>query len=79
MYFDFLVDVPEDTGKISLNRRKGTVYVEYTYDRVYIPEKRYNVPKRTTIGKLSEDDQHCLLYYFCRDINETTLKTAEYT
>ena len=24
MYFDFLVKIPEDTGKISLNRRNGT-------------------------------------------------------
>jgi len=56
MYFDFLVKIPEGTGKISLNKRKGIAYVEYTYDRKYIPEKRYNIPKRTTIGKLSEED-----------------------
>lgn len=56
MYFDFLVKVPEGTGKISLNKRKGVSYVEYTYGRRYIPEKRYNIPKRTTIGKLSTDD-----------------------
>lgn len=57
MYFDFLVKIPEDTGKISLNKRAGTTYVEYTYGRRYIPEKRYNVPQRTTIGKMSQDDQ----------------------
>ena len=57
MYFDFLVKVPEGTGKITLNRRDGVSYVEYTYERRYIPEKRYNVPKRTTIGKLSDKDQ----------------------
>lgn len=56
MYFDFLVKIPEDTGKISLNKRDGTTYVEYTYSRRYIPEKRYNVPQRTTIGKMSQDD-----------------------
>lgn len=57
MYFDFLVKIPEDTGKISLNKRAGTTYVEYTYGRRYIPEKRYNVPQRTTIGKMSQDNQ----------------------
>ena len=38
MYFDFLVKIPEDTGKISLNRRNGTTYIEYTYGRRYVPE-----------------------------------------
>ena len=57
MYFDFLVKIPEDTGKISLNRRAGTTYVEYTYGRRYIPEKRYNIPQRTTIGKMCQNDQ----------------------
>lgn len=56
MYLDFLVKVPEKNGKISLNKRGGTTYVEYTYGRKYIPEKRYNIPQRTTIGKLSPDD-----------------------
>lgn len=56
MYFDFLVKIPEDTGKISLNKRKDTTYVEYTYGRRYIPEKKYNVPQRTTIGKVEPSD-----------------------
>ena len=56
MYFDFLVKIPEDTGKISLNKRKDTTYVEYTYNRKYIPEKHYNVPQRTTIGKVDISD-----------------------
>ncbi|HAX51929.1 MAG TPA: transposase [Lachnospiraceae bacterium] len=58
MYFDFLIEIPKDTGKISLNRRDGTSYVEYTYGRTYIPEKKYNVPKRTTIGKRSDTDSN---------------------
>ena len=56
MYFDILVKIPEDTKKISLNKRKGVTYVEYTYDRKYIPEKKYNVPLRTTIGKMDPSD-----------------------
>lgn len=57
MYFDFLVNIPKDKGKITLNRRGGIVYVEYTYGRKYIPEKRYNIPQRTTIGKVSSEDE----------------------
>ncbi len=56
MYLDFHVKIPENTGKISLNKRNGTTYVEYTYGRKYIPEKRYNVPQRTTIGKMDPND-----------------------
>lgn len=56
MYFDFLVKIPENTGKISLNKRAGTTYVEYTYGRKYIPEKKYNVPQRTTVGKMDLSD-----------------------
>lgn len=56
MYFDFLVKIPENTGKISLNKRGGTTYIEYTYGRRYVPEKKYNVPQRTTIGKMDTTD-----------------------
>ena len=56
MYYDFLIKIPERTGKISRNKRGDTTYIEYTYDRKYVPEKKYNVPMRTTIGKLSSDD-----------------------
>ena len=56
MYYNFLVKIPENTGKISYNKRKNATYVEYTYDRVYNPEKKYNIAKRTTIGKVSEED-----------------------
>ena len=41
MYFDFLVKIPEDTGKISLNRRNGTTYIEYTYGRRYVNFQRF--------------------------------------
>lgn len=56
MYYNFLVKIPENTGKITVNRRGDTTYIEYTYARKYIPEKKYNVPKRTTIGKQSKAD-----------------------
>ena len=55
MYFDFLVKIPENTKKISLNKRKGTAYVEYTYGRKYIPEKRYNMQGISTGRPASND------------------------
>jgi hypothetical protein len=57
MYFDYTVKIPQIKGKIYQNTIKGVVYISYEYDRVYIPEKKYNVPKRTTIGKRCEDDK----------------------
>ena len=49
----------ENTGKhrkISPTDETGTTYVEYTYGRRYVPEKKYNVPQRTTIGKMEPSD-----------------------
>lgn len=56
MYYDFLVKIPENTGRITVNRRGDTTYIEYTYARKYLSEKKYNVPQRTTIGKQSKAD-----------------------
>lgn len=56
MYYNFLVKIPENTGRISKNKHKGVTYIEYTYDRKYIPEKKYNVALRTTIGKMDTSD-----------------------
>lgn len=57
MYYDFLVKIPYESGKISKNRRGKTTYIEYTYGRKYIPEKKYNIPQRTTIGKMADSDE----------------------
>lgn len=56
MYLDYLVKLPENTGKITTNKKKDTTYVEYAYERKYDRAKKYTVSKRTTIGKLSKDD-----------------------
>lgn len=56
MYDNKLVEIPKDTGKITFNKRGNTTYVEYTYDRIYDPAKKYNRAKRTTIGKMSEEN-----------------------
>lgn len=56
MYYDFKVKIPEVKGKIYERMIKGVVYINYEYDRIYKPDKKYNIPKRTTIGKKCEDD-----------------------
>ena len=56
MYLDFKVKIPEIKSKIFENPIKGVTYISYEYDRVYKPEKKYNIPKRTTIGKRCDDN-----------------------
>lgn len=61
MYLDFKVKIPKIKGKIYEKTIKGVTYINYEYDRIYKPEKKYNIPKRTTIGKRCEDD-HGMMY-----------------
>ena len=56
MYYDFRVPIPDAKGKIYPQERNGVTYIQYEYARVYNPDKKYNTPKRTTIGKVCEDD-----------------------
>ena len=56
MYLKALVDIPNLTGKIVTQKKKGSTYIFYEYDRVYDPARKFNVPKRAVIGKLSADD-----------------------
>ena len=51
MYQKCKVKIPKAKGKIYPKEKNGTTYIEFEYDRKYIPEKRYNIPYRTTIGK----------------------------
>ena len=56
MFFNFTVIIPDVKGKIVRKKRADTTYVNYEYDRVYLPEKQYTIPKRTTIGKVCDED-----------------------
>lgn len=56
MYMDFKVKIPSDHGGISRKRIKGTVYIYYSHDRIYRPDKKYNSPQTTSIGKWCADD-----------------------
>lgn len=56
MYLDFLVKIPDVTGKMTRRKKGDSIYVEYAYNRVYHPEKQYTTVSRATIGKLSKAD-----------------------
>jgi len=55
MYLDIHIPVPEIKGKITRQRLKGGIYINFEYDRVYDKERRFNIPRRATIGKLGDD------------------------
>jgi transposase len=56
MYLDFIVKIPNVQGKITQKRKGDAVYVDYEYARNYLPERKYTIPRRVTIGKVATDD-----------------------
>lgn len=56
MYLDYLVDVPDEKGKSTFREKGNAKYVYYEYERVYDPKHKYTTVKRSTIGKLSDED-----------------------
>lgn len=56
MYLDFLVDIPSVPGKITRKTKNGITYINYEYGRDYDPDRKFNIPKRVTIGKESRED-----------------------
>ncbi len=55
MYADVRVKIPDEKGKVTRKKIKGTTYIYYQLDRVYDSEKKYSIPKSTPIGKGCED------------------------
>lgn len=51
MYLNCKVKIPDTGGNISIKTINGTPYIYLEHGRVYNKEKKYNVPKRTCIGK----------------------------
>lgn len=49
MYLNSRVKIPSDKGKISIKSVRGYQYVYYQYDTNYRPERKYNMPRRTTM------------------------------
>ena len=62
MYFWDPVSVPDAPGKIVTRKKGDTTYVYYETERVYNPEKRFNVPKRVVIGKLAVEGDISRMY-----------------
>ncbi len=56
MYYDFTVPVPVIKGKITIKKKGSSSFVLFEHDRIYNPNRQYNIPKRSIIGKLSEED-----------------------
>ena len=56
MYHDFTVEIPDVKGKITIKKKGDTSFVLFEYDRIYDPERKFNIPRRSIIGKLSEED-----------------------
>lgn len=56
MFYKFTVEIPDVRGKIIEKTTNGVTYINYEYDRVYMPERKYTIPKRTTIGKKDDDN-----------------------
>ena len=81
MYADTRVKIPEEKGKITRKKIRGTTYIYYQLDRVYSSEKHYTIPKSTTIGKCCEDDSSMMFpndkyLIYCPDAELPDKKTA---
>lgn len=55
MFLDVKIKVPRIPGRITRQVVRGVTYINYQYDRVYDKARKFNIPKRATIGKLTED------------------------
>ena len=86
MYYDFQVEIPEAKGKIITKKKGSVTYVLYQYGQEYKSEKRYAIPKRAIIGKVSSENSSMMfpnseiwLPDFCFSIAVTRASTSSYT
>jgi len=56
MYLNTAVKIPVVKGKIITKKKGGATYILYQYGSEYNPEKRYAVPQRAIVGKVSDAD-----------------------
>ncbi len=56
MYLDYLVKIPDSSTGITRKKIKGVTYIYYSYGHSYDTDKKYTVPKNTSIGKAADDD-----------------------
>ena len=56
MYYNFVVQIPSEKGKILTKAKGRSSYVLFQYGTEYKPDKKYAIPKRTIIGKVDPSD-----------------------
>ena len=56
MYLNTTVKIPVQKGKIITKKKGGTTYILYQYGSNYKQDKKYAVPLRAVVGKISADD-----------------------
>lgn len=61
MYLNCEIKIPVMKGKIFRQTIKGITYIYYEYGREYLPDKKYNKPQRTAIGKCCKDDPDMMI------------------
>lgn len=61
MHLKTPVEIPNVPGKIVRKTIKGTTYIYYEYSRSYDPKRKFNIPKRTTIGKVIDDESEKMI------------------
>jgi hypothetical protein len=83
MCANFKVKIPDDKTGISRKKIKGVTYIYFAYGREYNPDKKYTVPKCTSIGKCAEDEpdmmypnNNFLKYFPGADIQEEEQEEA---
>ena len=55
MYLKSIVDIPDVHGKIVRKTKGNATYIYFEYGRAYDPKRKYTIPQRATIGKLSAE------------------------
>ena len=55
MCLPIATQIPGCPGRIIRRAKSGTTYIYYQYGQRYNPEKRYAIPERACIGKLTKD------------------------
>lgn len=56
MYLNTTVKIPDQKGKIIARKKGSTTYILYQYGSDYKPDKRYAIPLRAIVGKVSPED-----------------------
>lgn len=56
MYLNTTVKIPEQKGKIIAKKKGDTTYILYQYGSDYKQDRKYAIPLRAIVGKVSPED-----------------------